>query len=128
MSAVREPEQINREWSDAFNARDVAAMVELYEPEAVLIPGPEAAAATGHRAITAALDHFVGMGGKISYEPRYWIRSGDLALGSIRFLLRGGTDPEGRPVELSGATTEIARRQADGTWKYVIDHPFGSAG
>lgn len=27
----------------------------------------------------------------------------------------------------SGATAEVVRRQADGSWKYVIDNPDGSA-
>jgi hypothetical protein len=31
----------------------------------------------------------------------------------------------GTPVESRGATVELARRQPDGTWKYVIDLPMG---
>jgi len=34
------------------------------------------------------------------------------------------TDPV---VEAAAAeTAEVARRQADGSWRYVIDHPFGA--
>ena len=46
-------------------------------------------------------------------------------------LLRGrwrlsGTGPDGQPVELAGSNVEVARRQPDGRWLYVIDHPFGA--
>jgi uncharacterized damage-inducible protein DinB len=37
---------------------------------------------------------------------------------------RPAIDAEGALVE--GASSEVVRRQADGTWKYVIDHPFGA--
>jgi ketosteroid isomerase-like protein len=30
----------------------------------------------------------------------------------------------GSAVDLGGNTTEVVRRQADGTWRYVIDDPF----
>ena len=29
------------------------------------------------------------------------------------------------PVTMSGRTTDVARRQPDGTWRWVIDAPFG---
>ena len=38
-----------------------------------------------------------------------------------------GTGPDGSAVELSGESVEILRRQADGTWKFIIDSPWGLA-
>ena len=37
-----------------------------------------------------------------------------------------GTTPDGSPVQMSVHTLEVLRRQRDGTWKYVIDDPYGS--
>ncbi len=34
------------------------------------------------------------------------------------------TGPDGNPLEMSGTCAEVARRQADGTWKYVLLDPF----
>jgi ketosteroid isomerase-like protein len=53
------------------------------------------------------------------------IQNDDLA------LLRGegtlkGTGPDGKPVEMSGKNVEVARRQPNGEWLFVIDHPFGA--
>jgi ketosteroid isomerase-like protein len=31
---------------------------------------------------------------------------------------------DGNPVELAMRSSEVVRRQADGSWRYVIDNPF----
>ena len=92
----------------------------------MIVPGPEAPAVSGREAIASSLQRLVGLGGTISFEPRYWLERGDLAMGGIDFRLTGGRDLDGNPVELRGSTAEVARRQPDGTWKYVFDHPFGA--
>jgi hypothetical protein len=34
-----------------------------------------------------------------------------------------GTDPDGKPETMSDRNAEVVCRQADGTWKFVIDNP-----
>lgn len=34
-------------------------------------------------------------------------------------------DADGSPIQLQGHTSEIVRRQSDGSWLYIVDHPFG---
>jgi ketosteroid isomerase-like protein len=48
-------------------------------------------------------------------------------LASIAFVMDGGRDADGSPVDLQGVTTEVLRRQPDGSLKYVVDHPFGGS-
>ena len=48
--------------------------------------------------------------------------AGDLALMHTPWTM---TMPDGSSP--AGTTAEVARRQADGSWKYVIDNPDGSA-
>lgn len=124
MSADWQPDEINRRWGAAFNAGDVPALLDLYEPDAVIVPGPGAAPVSGHDAIRATLTWLVALGGTITHQPRYWLQHGDIALGSIAFQLDSATDPEGKPLALNGTTAEVVRRQPDGTWKYLVDHPF----
>ena len=33
--------------------------------------------------------------------------------------------PDGSPAELGATTAEVARRQPDGSWLYVIDNAWG---
>jgi len=126
MTAALTPGAINSRWTEAFNAGDVPALLELYEPDAVLVPGPDAPPVSGLAAIEASLQWLVGLYGRITFEPHYWLQQGDLAMGRIDFQLTGGTDSDGSPVHLHGSAAEVARRQPDGSWKCVFDHPFGA--
>jgi hypothetical protein len=36
--------------------------------------------------------------------------------------------PDGSPAELGATTAEVARRQPDGTWLYVIDNAWATWG
>jgi ketosteroid isomerase-like protein len=118
------PEDLNDRFGEAYNAGRMDALLALYEPEAIVAFGP-AGLVSGHAALRAALEPFVALRGKLSYQRRFCIVSGDLALLSIEYTLKDGRAPDRSPVEMSGVTVELARRQPDGTWKYVIDLPNG---
>jgi ketosteroid isomerase-like protein len=50
--------------------------------------------------------------------------AGDLALTTSKWVLEGiGAD--GKPARMEGQSAEVARRQPDGTWLFVIDNPYG---
>ncbi len=105
-----DPEDLGRYFLDRANAGDVDGLVALYEPGAVLA-SPAGPLATGHQEIRAVYAEL------LAYRPVFSsagqppaIRNGDLALTSTR--LPGG-----------GATAEVARRQPDGSWRWVIDQP-----
>jgi ketosteroid isomerase-like protein len=34
--------------------------------------------------------------------------------------------PDGEPVRLAARNADVLRRQADGTWRFVIDNPWGT--
>jgi ketosteroid isomerase-like protein len=36
-----------------------------------------------------------------------------------------GTGPDGAPVRLTGHNADVLRRQGDGSWRFVIDNPWG---
>ena len=92
------------------NSGDIEGMVDLYEPEAVLTVGGGRLAA-GRAAIYKFYVEFLSTGQKFNLgDQRPAIISGDLALTST--LLPNGA-----------VTAEIARRQPDGTWLWVIDQP-----
>lgn len=87
---------------------DVEGMVALYEPAAVLLCS-EGRLIQGREAIRMFYAGLVSAGRKFEYgDQRPAIVSEDLALTSTRL-------PDG------SVTAEVARRQSDGTWLWVID-------
>jgi uncharacterized protein (TIGR02246 family) len=119
-----EPEQMHGLFEQAFNAGDIEALIALYEPDAALVPQP-GAIAEGSTAIRDSLRWFLDRRGRISLETKLVLRVGDLAYLANRWSLTGGTMPDGSPAELGATTAEVARRQPDGNWLYVIDNAWG---
>jgi ketosteroid isomerase-like protein len=83
-------------------------MAALYEPDAILDSGG-GQKIVGREAIRAFYAALVATGRKFDFgQQRPAVISGDLALTSTH-----GPD--------STVTAEVARRQSDGTWLWVID-------
>jgi uncharacterized protein (TIGR02246 family) len=122
--AVVQPGEMNAAFADAVSSGDVERVLALYEPDALLAPRP-GERARGLGEIRAALVELLALGGRMESRNVWCMEVGDLALlqGEWRLV---GTAPDGSPVELSSRTAEVARRQRDGTWLYVLDHAFGS--
>ncbi len=94
---------IERQWIG-----DIEGMVALYEAEAVLDTGA-GELTIGLAAIRAEFAAFTASGQKFEYGQKSpAVISGELALTSTRL-------PDG------SVTAEVARRQSDGTWLWVID-------
>jgi ketosteroid isomerase-like protein len=72
------------------------------------------------------------MKGFIAIKPKFTVKARSVLSGDGSLALTGlkwsatGTDPEGKPVTMSGNSTEVVRRQSDGTWLFVIDNPRGA--
>jgi len=105
---ARDPQDLERLLVSREIAGDVDGMADLYEPHAVLDCG-EGRLIVGREAIRAFYGKLVALGRKFDFgDQRPAIISGDVALTSTRV-------PDG------SVTAEVARRQGDGTWLWVID-------
>jgi ketosteroid isomerase-like protein len=122
--AATTPEQIHRLFEDRFNAGDLDGLMELYESNAALIAQP-GSIGHGSEQVRAALLGFLALKGRITLETKLVVTVGDLAYLSNTWSLNG-TGPDGNPVTLGATTAEVARRQADGTWRYVMDNAWGN--
>lgn len=120
--AVQYPEDMHRAFTEAFNAGDADALMALYEDEAALVPAP-GQTVTGTAAIREALGGFLALNGRMSIVTQTIVPAGEIVLLHGNWLL-SGTGPDGSPVELAGLNTEVVRRQADGSWRFLIDNPF----
>lgn len=122
--AVTQPQEMYPRFVEAFNGGDAAALLALFEPTATFVPAP-GQTAIGSAAIGAALQQFLALKGTIKLEPVYMVESGDTALIRGRWQV-SGTAADGKPVELRGNSIEVLRRQSDGSWRFIIDSPFGA--
>jgi ketosteroid isomerase-like protein len=78
---------------------------------------------TGTEAIREALGASLALEPTFELEFNKAFEAGDLALLFSDWTL-STTDPDGNAVEIEGRTTDVARRQADGSWLFVIDDPY----
>jgi uncharacterized protein (TIGR02246 family) len=117
---MTEAGDIHRSVEAAFNAGDTEALVDLYEEDAAMAT-PDGTFVDGRDAIREQWSGFVALGGNIQMTTRYAVVVGDTALLSNDWRFTGAG------LELSSRTAEVARRQPDGTWRYVIDHPYAAA-
>ncbi len=115
---------IYADFARCFNSRDMEGLLDLYEDDAVFVRGP-GDAVSGRAAIREALQGFLDTGGEIAFRVRHAVQHGDIALLSNEYTLQG-TDASGEPFTLTGRTSEVLRRQPDGRWLYIIDHPAGA--
>jgi uncharacterized protein (TIGR02246 family) len=120
-----QPEDIHQRFAEAVNAGDVDALVALFEPHATVIEQ------TGERTegidgIRAHLEHLVGLRPVMRIEASRAYRKGGLALLSSRWTATA-TTPDGQPVEMEFHGSELARHQPDGSWRLVLDNPWGAS-
>ncbi len=105
---ARLPEDLSRQFLARASSGDLEGLVAMYEPEAVLARSG-ASSRIGHAAIREFYRGLLADPPLFAGTVLPAVRCGDLALTSVRF--RGGV------------SAEVARRQPDGSWLWVIDQP-----
>ena len=121
---ARTPDEVDRLFAENLNAGNLEALVGIYEPQATLMPSP-GTLVSGTAAIREALSGFLAGKPKMTLTAKVVAQSGDLAVTSAKWQL-SMTGPDGKPANMTGESVEVMRRQADGSWRAVIDLPFGA--
>jgi ketosteroid isomerase-like protein len=124
MALTADPSQHPAVFAAAFNSGDPSAVEQVYEDLAVLVAEPGRPVTGSDRAMANA--RFLGLGLPIDVRPRHVYTAGDIALLIVDWK-SDGTAPDGTRVHLSGTATDVTRRGPEGTWRYIIDNPFGTA-
>jgi uncharacterized protein (TIGR02246 family) len=102
-----------------INDQDLDGLMALYAPDAALVL-LDGSSVIGTEAIREQYAGFLELKGRMTLRSRYVIEAGDLAALSNEWTLTAGD------LTMSAITAEVARREPDGGWRYVIDHPFAS--
>ena len=110
---------------ERFNSGDVEGILALYEPEATFVDEP-GKVVQGTDALRESLNGFMSMKPTLELVKHETLISGDIATNYAQWTLTG-TGPDGEPVSMEGVAVDVVRRQPDGTWKFVIDNPWGAA-
>ena len=116
------PAEIHTLFRHAFNLGDVEALIALYEPNAVLVvDGKEL---IGRESIRKVLESVLVCRGRMTLETRAVVESqqGLAVLHGVWVI----EPPTGMGAEIAtrGLSTEVVRKQPDGTWLFVIDNPY----
>ena len=120
MKLPETPEQVHDALAKAWNSRDVNNILVLYEDEGVLVPQP-GQSISGKTKIKEALLGFLDIKGLFEIKTTYCIQCGDVAISRSYWSIRDGDD-----IKIMAHGTELLRKQANGTWLFAIDHPFGA--
>jgi uncharacterized protein (TIGR02246 family) len=109
-------------WQKAFLAGDANGIADLYEDDAIFVSASMDIVAKGRDAIRDAWAGIIAMGtaDDVEITERTEEIAGDVAYAHQYGVIRG--EMGGERVEIQFRTTEVMRRGADGTWRYVIDH------
>ena len=118
------PEQVLESIVTGINSGDLDSLMPLYESEAAFVPQP-GTLAHGPSGVSEALTGFISMNGKLDLDVTRVLEVDDLAL-VVGVWSFNGTGPDGEPVQLEAKNADVLRRQTDGTWRFVIDNPWGT--
>ncbi len=118
------PEQVLESIVDGINTGNLDSLLPLYERGAAFATQP-GSLAHGSAGVREALAGFISMKGKLDLEVTRVLEVDDLALVTGVWSFNG-TGPDGAPVQLEASNADVLRRQADGTWRFVIDNPWGT--
>jgi ketosteroid isomerase-like protein len=71
------------------------------------------------------LQSFFDMKGRLESNIKRVFRSSDIALIISEWSFKG-IGPDGKAITLKGKATDVLRQQSDGTWRIIIDNPWGT--
>jgi ketosteroid isomerase-like protein len=124
MSGNMTPEAVLNSVTEGINAGNLDSLMTLYEPLACFAsqPGKLAESPEG---IRESLRSFINMNGKLELKVKRVLKANDLALVITEWSF-SGTGPDGKPVDMTSKSADVLRQQPDGTWRFVIDNPWGT--
>ena len=118
------PEEVLKSIVEGINTRNFDLLMPLYESEAAFATEP-GRLTRGLSGVREALGGFIAMNGTLDLKVTRVLEASDLALVTTVWSFTG-TGPDGEPVKLAAKSADVLRRQEDGTWRFVIDNPWGT--
>ena len=124
MSKKMTPEEVLNSVVEGINTGDIDSLMTLYETGACFATQP-GQLAMNPESIRQCLLNFVDLKGNLDLKVKRVLQASDLALVITEWSF-SGTGPDGNPVNMVAKSADVLRQQDDGTWKFVIDNPWGT--
>jgi uncharacterized protein (TIGR02246 family) len=121
------PEEVLNSVVEGINTGDLDSLMMLYETDACFATQP-GQLAKSPETIRQSLRGFTDMkNGKLDLKVKRVLQTSDLALVTSEWSF-SGTGPDGKLVNIAAKKSAdvLRRQQADGTWRFVIDNPWGT--
>jgi uncharacterized protein (TIGR02246 family) len=116
------PEGLYVLYEGYMNEGDLDGVLSLYAADARFVLA-DGRTAEGLPAIRRLLTPFVAAGPVLQMVPRRVTIAGDVASLSCDWRLSRRLESGREEPEMAGVSHDVARRQPDGRWLYVIDEP-----
>ena len=117
------PLQTVHDVDEAFNRRDLEAVLDCYEEEAIMVVEP-GKVAHGKAELRDTFKELLKLGFKATQLKTKTLQTEEIALYIARWRLDGQT-AEGKSFSKEYIATTVFRKQSDGQWKAIIDNSFG---
>jgi uncharacterized protein (TIGR02246 family) len=123
MSKNPAPETFLNSFADELNKGNLSYLLSLYETDACYV-SQSGEIVKGQENIRQILQRFIDMKGKLETSVKNVFNTRDIALVISEWSF-SGIGPDGKAVSPRGKATDVLRQQSDGTWRIVIDNPWG---
>lgn len=121
--AAQRPEECDFQIAVCINAGDLEGAVALYESDARFVAAPDNTV-EGSAGIREMMRGMLAGKARVTIEVPKVVQTGDLAMLCSKWSTTT-TGADGKETTETGNGREVVRRQADGTWRFVIDYPNG---
>ena len=109
------PEEICRLFQQYMAEGDIDSVLSLYDPEAVFLN--QSGEVKSGEALRQELAPLSAMKAIFDFNIKQVVQSGNIALMHTEWTVSS-------PLKMSAYAIEVARRQPDGTWRWLIGDPF----
>jgi uncharacterized protein (TIGR02246 family) len=110
------PEQICSLFKQYMAAGDLESLLDIYDPEVVFLSQSQEVL-SGREGLRQVLAPLAAAKAKFDFNIKQVIQSGDIALMHTEWKVSA-------PEQMYSYAIEVARRQYDGTWRWLIGDPF----
>ncbi|MFM0118715.1 nuclear transport factor 2 family protein [Paraburkholderia sp. RL18-101-BIB-B] len=113
---ARNPEEICRLFQQYMAEGDLESALSVYDPDAVFL-NQSRDVSKGREGLRQELAPLAAMKVRFDFQVKQVIETGDIALMHTEWTVSG-------PEPMKVYAIEVARRQQDGSWRWLIGDPF----